>query len=57
MNDEKTTVYILLGANLGDRERNLAFALGKLELIPGLDITATSGIGTPLDPAYWDSIP
>ncbi len=44
MNDDRTTVYILLGANLGDRERNLAFALGKLELIPGLDITATSGI-------------
>ncbi len=40
----RTEVYILLGSNLGDRERNLAVALNKLETIPGFEITATSGV-------------
>jgi len=38
------TVYILMGSNMGDRERNLHRALGKVELIPGLEVIATSGI-------------
>ena len=40
----RSVVYILLGSNLGDRERNLSIAQNKLELIPGLEIIATSGI-------------
>jgi len=40
----RTVVYILLGSNLGDRERNLSIAQNKLETIPGLEIIATSGI-------------
>lgn len=38
------TVYILMGSNMGDRERNLHKALGKVELIPGLEVIGTSGI-------------
>ncbi|NOY88290.1 MAG: 2-amino-4-hydroxy-6-hydroxymethyldihydropteridine diphosphokinase [FCB group bacterium] len=39
-----TTVYILLGSNLGDREKNLYSALDKIEAIPGLEVVATSAI-------------
>jgi 2-amino-4-hydroxy-6-hydroxymethyldihydropteridine diphosphokinase len=38
------TVYISLGSNMGDREKNLTAALVSLEAIPGLEIIATSGI-------------
>lgn len=38
------TVYILMGSNIGDREKNLAYALTRLELIPGLEVAATSAI-------------
>ncbi len=38
------TVYILMGSNIGDREKNLQTALAKLELISGLEIIATSAI-------------
>jgi 2-amino-4-hydroxy-6-hydroxymethyldihydropteridine diphosphokinase len=38
------TVYILLGANVGDRARNLELALDKLEHVEGLEIVAASGI-------------
>ncbi len=38
------TVFILAGSNLGDREKNLAAALSKLEFIEGLEIVAISGI-------------
>ena len=38
------TVFILAGSNLGDREKNLANALSKLEFIEGLEIVATSAI-------------
>lgn len=38
------TVYILMGSNVGDREKNLAYALSKLEIIPGLEVAATSAI-------------
>ncbi len=38
------TVHILMGSNLGDRERNLTRAREKLELIPGLEITAASSV-------------
>ena len=38
------TTYILLGSNMGDREKNLQSALAKLELVPGLEIVATSAI-------------
>jgi len=38
------TVYILMGSNMGDREKNLAAALTGLETVPGLEITAVSGI-------------
>ncbi len=38
------TVYILMGSNDSDREKNLSAALGKLEMVPGLEIVAVSGI-------------
>ncbi|MDH3892106.1 MAG: 2-amino-4-hydroxy-6-hydroxymethyldihydropteridine diphosphokinase [candidate division Zixibacteria bacterium] len=38
------TVFILAGSNMGDREKNLADALAKLEFIEGLEIVATSAI-------------
>jgi 2-amino-4-hydroxy-6-hydroxymethyldihydropteridine diphosphokinase len=38
------TVFILMGSNIGDRERNLAVALSKIEAMPGLEVTAVSGI-------------
>ena len=38
------TVYILLGTNLGDREKNLAAALKHLDVFPGLELTAASGM-------------
>jgi len=37
-------VYILMGSNLGDREKNLTTALRKLEEVPGVEIVATSAI-------------
>ncbi|UCE24248.1 MAG: 2-amino-4-hydroxy-6-hydroxymethyldihydropteridine diphosphokinase [Candidatus Zixiibacteriota bacterium] len=37
-------VYILMGSNMGDREKNLQRALTRLELISGLEVVATSGI-------------
>jgi len=38
------TVYILMGSNMGDREKNLSAALAKLEEVPGLEIVAVSSI-------------
>ncbi|MFQ6008566.1 MAG: 2-amino-4-hydroxy-6-hydroxymethyldihydropteridine diphosphokinase [Candidatus Zixiibacteriota bacterium] len=38
------TVYILMGSNMGDREKNLSAALARLETVPGLEIVAISGI-------------
>ena len=38
------TVYILLGSNVGDREKYLETALERLESLEGLEITASSGI-------------
>ncbi len=38
------TAYILLGSNLGDREKNLKSALEKMRSIEGLEVVATSGI-------------
>lgn len=38
------TVYILSGSNIGDREKNLNTALAKVEIIPGLELIATSAI-------------
>ena len=38
------TVYILMGSNVGDREKNLTTALTKLETVPGLEIVAVSSI-------------
>jgi 2-amino-4-hydroxy-6-hydroxymethyldihydropteridine diphosphokinase len=40
------TVYLLLGSNLGDRERNLAGALTRLESVEGLELLATSSVYT-----------
>jgi 2-amino-4-hydroxy-6-hydroxymethyldihydropteridine diphosphokinase len=37
-------VYILMGSNLGDRPRNLAAALTKIESMPGFEVVATSSI-------------
>jgi len=39
-----TPAYILLGSNLGDREKNLTHAKSKLEAVPGLEIVASSAI-------------
>ena len=38
------TVYLLLGSNIGDRERNLELALRSLTELEGFEITATSSI-------------
>ncbi len=38
------TVYLLLGSNVGDRERNLELALRALTELEGFEITATSSI-------------
>jgi 2-amino-4-hydroxy-6-hydroxymethyldihydropteridine diphosphokinase len=38
------TVYILLGANIGDRERNLESAVDRLQEIEGLELIATSAL-------------
>jgi 2-amino-4-hydroxy-6-hydroxymethyldihydropteridine diphosphokinase len=38
------TVYILLGSNLGDRERNMTRAMEELTGVPGLEIVAASSI-------------
>lgn len=38
------TVYILLGSNLGDRERNMEKAVEQLSAIPGLEMVAASSI-------------
>ena len=38
------TVFLLLGSNIGDREKSLEKALIRLEEIDGLEIVATSGI-------------
>lgn len=38
------TVFILSGSNEGDREKNLAGALAKLEGIEGLEVVASSAI-------------
>ena len=38
------TVYLLLGSNIGDRERNLAHAIKKLQELEGFEIVATSAI-------------
>ncbi len=40
----RQTVYILIGSNLGDRERNLQQAISKLEHLEGLEITAVSSV-------------
>lgn len=39
-----TTVYILTGSNIGNREKYLNNAVEKLEAVPGLEIVATSAI-------------
>ncbi|MEK7775641.1 MAG: 2-amino-4-hydroxy-6-hydroxymethyldihydropteridine diphosphokinase [Candidatus Zixiibacteriota bacterium] len=38
------TIYILMGANLGDRERNLAVALKQISEMEGIEVTAVSSI-------------
>jgi len=38
------TIYLLLGSNLGDREKNLTAAMRRLEAVEGLEIVATSAI-------------
>ena len=38
------TVYILMGSNMGDREKNLTSALYRLETVEGLEVIATSAI-------------
>ncbi|MDF1545618.1 MAG: 2-amino-4-hydroxy-6-hydroxymethyldihydropteridine diphosphokinase [bacterium] len=38
------TVYILLGSNSGDRERNLKNAISRLREVEGFEIVASSGI-------------
>jgi len=37
-------IYILLGSNLGDREKSLAKALGRIEGIEGLELVAASSV-------------
>ncbi len=40
----KTTVYILMGSNMGDRESYLVAALDRLSGLEGLEVIAASGI-------------
>ena len=39
-----TTTYILIGSNLGDRNKNLKTAAERLEAVPGLEVIALSGV-------------
>lgn len=43
-NNLAKTAYILLGSNLGDRQRNLETAIEKISEIAGLELIATSDI-------------
>jgi 2-amino-4-hydroxy-6-hydroxymethyldihydropteridine diphosphokinase len=38
------TVYLLLGSNMGDRDKNLTSALGQLAALEGLECTAVSAV-------------
>ena len=38
------TIYILMGSNIGDREKNLIAARTKLEAMEGFEIVAVSGV-------------
>ena len=38
------TIYILLGTNTGNREKNLETAIKKIKDLPGMELTATSAI-------------
>jgi 2-amino-4-hydroxy-6-hydroxymethyldihydropteridine diphosphokinase len=38
------TVYILLGPNVGDREKHLLKALDRIEMLEGLEVVATSAM-------------
>ncbi|MDX9856532.1 MAG: 2-amino-4-hydroxy-6-hydroxymethyldihydropteridine diphosphokinase [candidate division Zixibacteria bacterium] len=38
------TVYLLLGSNLGNRERHMQVALDKLQSLEGLEVIATSPV-------------
>jgi 2-amino-4-hydroxy-6-hydroxymethyldihydropteridine diphosphokinase len=38
------TAYILIGSNLGDREKNLKSAVEKMRSVEGLEIVATSSV-------------
>ncbi|MCP4685720.1 MAG: 2-amino-4-hydroxy-6-hydroxymethyldihydropteridine diphosphokinase [bacterium] len=40
----KTTVHILMGSNMGDRESYLVAALDRLAAVEGLEIIATSAV-------------
>ncbi len=40
------TIYILLGSNSGDRERNLKNALSRLRDVEGFEIVASSAIAS-----------
>lgn len=40
----KTTVHILMGSNMGDRESYLAAALERLRELEGLEVIASSGV-------------
>ncbi|MEW5993373.1 MAG: 2-amino-4-hydroxy-6-hydroxymethyldihydropteridine diphosphokinase [Candidatus Zixiibacteriota bacterium] len=38
------TAFILLGSNMGDREKNLASAISRIEAIPGFELTGVSSV-------------
>ncbi|KAA3636236.1 MAG: 2-amino-4-hydroxy-6-hydroxymethyldihydropteridine diphosphokinase [Calditrichaeota bacterium] len=38
------TIYILLGSNTGNREKNLETAIQKIKDLPGMELTATSAV-------------
>ena len=38
------TIYILIGSNTGNREKNLESAVKKIRDLPGLEMTATSAV-------------
>ena len=40
------TAYIALGSNVGDRQKNLADAIARLDALPGIQVM---NVATPID--------
>jgi 2-amino-4-hydroxy-6-hydroxymethyldihydropteridine diphosphokinase len=63
MSDPRTTVFIALGANLGDRATNLRAALGLISITPGVRVRQVSSFmensavgGPPDSPPFLNAV-